>query len=82
MSGIGFVKGKTFVVYPGRMSNSRISGSNQPILKRGLGEWWTVARLFDAIGIKYDVEEDASKTYDYDMTYAAMTYNSLERMFG
>lgn len=81
MSGIGFVKGKSFVVYPGRLNNSSVSSGRQPIIERGLGEWWTISTLLDAVGISYDLVANKDKKYDYDLSYAGMTYNSLERMF-
>lgn len=77
---IGFVKGKTFVVYAGRLSNSRISGEN-PIVNESKVDLWTIKRLFDCLGIDYDVDKDEEVEYTTDLRYSSFSFDKLEAVF-
>lgn len=77
---LGFVDGKTFTVYAGRMNNRRVSGVN-PLLQASKIEFWTVRRLFDLLGIQYDLDRNEEIEYDHDLSYEAFSYDKLERLF-
>jgi hypothetical protein len=77
---IGFVKGKTFVVWAGRLGNSRVSGAN-PIVNESQADLWTVQRLFTAIGVKFDVDRDSEIEYNHDLSYSSFSLDKLEAVF-
>ncbi len=77
---IGFVKGKTFVVYAGRLNNSRVSGVNN-VLNESKVEFWTLEKLFSALGIKYDVDREENTLYDLDLSYESFSFDRLEDLF-
>lgn len=77
---IGFVKNGKFVVYTCRLNDRRVS-KNEAIISRGLSNFWTINKLFDTLQIKYDVDKDPKKVYDYDLTYKGFTFDKLERVF-
>tara|TARA_R110000851_G_scaffold116715_2_gene243091 strand:- start:380 stop:2086 length:1707 start_codon:yes stop_codon:yes gene_type:complete len=78
---LGFVKGTDFIVFQGRMSNSQISGDREAgVVARGTADFWTVNRLFDAIGINYEVDKNEEVLYTNDITYKQFTYNKLEEL--
>ncbi len=77
---IGFVRGKVFVVYAGRLGNSRVSGVN-PIINQSKVNPWTVQRLFKVLGVKFDVDRDAETEYTHDLSYTSFSFDKLEAMF-
>ena len=77
---IGFVRGKTFVVYAGRLSNSRISGIN-PILNESRADFWTVKKLFVTLGIDFDVDMQEEMEYTHDLSYPSFSFDKLEKVF-
>jgi hypothetical protein len=78
---LGFVKGTDFIVFQGRMSNSQISGDREAgVVARGTADFWTVNRLFDAIGINYEVDKNEEVLYTNDITYKQFTYDKLEEL--
>lgn len=78
---IGFVKGKTFIVYLGRLSQSRVSSNGKnPMVTKGLSYKWTINNLFDKLGICYDTERSDIK-YDHDLNYSNFSYDKLEKLF-
>ncbi len=77
---LGFVKGKTFVVYAGRLNDRNISGAN-PILAESEADFWTLESLFKALNIQYDVDRQEDLVYDHDLTYNAFSYDKLEEVF-
>ena len=76
---IGFVRGKVFVVYAGRLSNQRISGDN-PIVNESKVNPWTLPRLFRVLGIKFDVDRQDDMEYNYDLTYEGFSFDKLEKI--
>jgi len=81
MSVIGFLKDDKFVVYAGRLSNSRVSGGKHPVIDKGLGALWTVSDVLDAIGVSYDMTPKPGVTYDHDLRYTSFSLDKLETMF-
>lgn len=77
---IGFVKGKTFVVYTGRLNQSRVSGET-PILNEMKADLWTVQRLFNILGVAFDVDKQDEVEYNYDLTYGGFSLDKLEDLF-
>ncbi len=77
---IGFVKGKTFTVYAGRLGNKIVS-SESPIIGELLDTPWTVRMLFLALGMKFDLDRQANVVYDHDLSYSSFSYDKLENMF-
>ena len=79
---IGFVRDGKFVVFSCRLNNRRANfGGNASLIARGLAGNWTINRLFDVLDIKYDIDKDLKKVYDYDLTYEKYTSDSLEEIF-
>lgn len=79
---IGFLKDNTYVVYSGKLSNSRVSKGKHPIIDRGLGTLWTVNDLLTAVGVAYDVIPAVGVVYDHDLTYSGFTPDKLEALLG
>lgn len=77
---LGFTQGSDFVVYQGRMTNNRVSGGRQPIVERGMAQWWTVNDLFDALDIDYSLDREAETCYDHDLSYNGVSYDKLEKL--
>ena len=77
---IGFVKGKTFVVYSGRLSNKRVSGVN-PIINEMAVDPWTIQKLFSALNVNFDVDRQDEIEYDHDLSYEAFSFDKLEELF-
>jgi hypothetical protein len=79
---IGFVRNGKFVVYALRTSNARISGGQitKRLIAKALAPAWTVQRLFDTLGIKYDGKPSGRMSYDYDLTYGGFSVDKLENM--
>lgn len=75
---LGFVKNKSFVVYPFRLSNKSVSTEN-PVLTKAKGDFWTVNELFTVLGINYDTEDKGVK-YDHELSYNSMSYDKLEAL--
>lgn len=78
---IGFLRGDRFVIYSGRVGSSRVSSGNAPIVNRGLSDLWTVRRLFDAIGVRYDTQPRSRVRYTHDLRYGSFSLDKLERVF-
>lgn len=77
---IGFVKGKTFVIYAGRLNKKRVSGDN-PIVNESRADFWTIQQLFSAIGVMFDVDKDEGLEYNYDLSYSSFSFDKLEDVF-
>jgi hypothetical protein len=79
---VGFVRGKDFVIYNGRTTNKRVSGSNGSamLVQRGLADFWTIKKLFDHIGVSYDKTRTDKKEYDHDLSYDKFSYGKLETL--
>lgn len=77
---IGFVKGKTFVVYAGRLNNKQVSGDN-PIVNESRADFWTIQRLFSALGVDFDVDKQDELVYDHDLSYSSFSFDKLEAVF-
>ena len=77
---IGFVKGRTFTVYAGRLNDRIVSGKN-PIQVEGETNLWTLPSLFHALGLSYDLDRQEDLVYDYDLTYSSFSYDKLEAVF-
>ncbi len=77
---LGFVKGKTFTVYGGRMNNKIVSGAN-PTLRAMEVRLWTVQDLFGRLQINYDVDKQDEVEYDHDLSYSSFSYDALEALF-
>lgn len=76
---VGFVRGTEFVVYAGRLGNSRVlQGGKNPMVARGMTNFWTVDTLFDELGIRYDVDKKVAARYDYALPYSNFSLNRLE----
>lgn len=78
---IGFLKDDSFIIYSGRLSNSRITTGKHPVIDKGLGKLWTINDLFNEFGIKYDTVARKDVDYDYNLTYSSFTIDRLEEMF-
>lgn len=78
---IGFLKDNKFVVYSGRLNESRVSQGKHPVIDKGLGNLWTVNDLFDDCGIKYDTTPQKDVVYDFDLSYNGFSLNKLEELF-
>ena len=78
---VGFVKNNEFTVFAGRTSKSSVStGGVDPVVTRGMSEFWNVNDLFDMIGIDYDVDKSSEKVYAYDLTYEGFTFDKIEEL--
>jgi hypothetical protein len=79
---IGFVNDNKFVVYQGRLNDTRWSVDNKAsaVVARGTSKFWTVSQLLDAVGIAYDLDRVDNVDYDHDMTYAGFSYDRLENL--
>lgn len=80
---IGFVRNGKFVVYALRLSNTRVSGGEvtKRLVAKALAPAWTIQRLFDEVGIKYDTTAvRLDNKYDYDLTYSSFSVDKLEGM--
>lgn len=76
---VGFVREKEFVFYTGRLNNKAVSTQGKdPMVARGMADLWTVNKLFDAIGIEYDVTRSDDAVYDYELGYDRFSYDKLE----
>lgn len=78
---LGFIRGDRFVIYSGRLGGSRVSHGQQPMVARGLADMWTISRLFEAIGIAFDVEPQIGVSYTHDLRYGTFSLDKLERVF-
>lgn len=77
---IGFVKGKTFIVWAGRLGNSNVSSTN-PIVNESRAELWTLQRLFSAVGVKFAIDRDTKVKYNHDLSYSSFSFDKLEDIF-
>ncbi len=77
---IGFVKGKTFVVYAGRLNHNRVSGAS-PIVNESRANFWTLQRLFNALDVKFDVDRQEDVVYNHDLSYSSFSFDKLEAVF-
>ena len=77
---IGFVRGKTFVVWAGRLGGSHVSGAN-PIVNESRADFWTVSRLLAFYNLKFDVDRDAEVEYNHDLSYSSFSFDKLENLF-
>lgn len=77
---IGFIHNRNFIVYSGRLNNSRISGKKKAILMKSTCNFWTVRRLFEALYINYSLDIDTETSYDTDLRYEGFSYDKLEAL--
>lgn len=78
---LGFVRGKQFTVFQGRISDSMVSGEQErSVVARGMADFWTINRLFDVLGVNYSLDNDPEIVYDYDMRYNRISYDKLEKL--
>lgn len=77
---LGFVRGKTFVIYGGRLGNRIVSGKN-PTLQMIDVPMWTTSELLAKLGIDFDVDMDINKEYDHDLSYDQFSFDKLEDLF-
>jgi len=79
---VGFVKGDKFVFWQGRWGGSSVSrgGKQNPVVARGMADFWTVTDLLNHLKIDYDVDRDEDTVYDYDLTYGGFSYDKLENL--
>lgn len=75
----GFVNGKTFTVFSGRLGNSRVSGPN-PIVRRGMAKFWTIQELLSTLNISFDTKHNKDIDYDIDLRYDSFTFDKLEQV--
>ncbi|MDE1830230.1 MAG: hypothetical protein KGI25_07905 [Thaumarchaeota archaeon] len=78
---IGFLKDDSFIIYSGRLSNSRVTVGKHPVIDKGLGKLWTIVDLLNEFGIKYDTIAKQKVVYDYDLSYHTFSFDKLEKMF-
>jgi hypothetical protein len=77
---IGFLKDDAFVVYGGRLSNSRVSTGKHPVIDKGLGTLWTVKALLKASGVEFDTTPQPQVVYDHDLRYESFSLDKLESL--
>jgi len=78
---IGFVRGTDFVIYTGRLGSNRVIGSGRnPMVARGMANFWTVNALFDKLKIEYAVDKDEKIDYDYELGYEGFSLDKLEEL--
>lgn len=77
---LGFVKGKTFVVWGGRIGERLVSDMNPSILAMK-PDYWTVNRLLTKLDIDFDVDKQDGVRYDHDMSYEGFSLDKLENLF-
>lgn len=76
---IGFVRGKQFIVYTGRLNDRIANFGNNPIVKKATVNAWTIKTLFDAVGVKYCYETE--NVADHDLSYSSFSFDKLEKLF-
>lgn len=75
---VGFVQGKMFTLFYGRMNESHVSSArNKVMIQKALSMKWTLKTLLDHFSIAY--VEQAEKP-DYDLSYASFTFDKLEAL--
>lgn len=73
---LGFVKSGKFTVYAVRMNSNHISTpKDKAIVSKGVADFWTVQRLLDTLGIKYQFDGEGE-----DLRYQSFTYDKLEKL--
>lgn len=79
---IGTVVNNEFVVYGGRVNDSRVSGGSQErvLVNRGKAYYYTVKVLFDLLQIKYDDVAETGVDYDHNLQYNQFTLDKLETL--
>lgn len=78
---IGFVEGTKFKVYQTKLNDRAANfGERSAVLNRATADMWTVRKLFDRLGIAYDVAADSNKAYDFDLTYSNFSVDKLESL--
>jgi len=76
---VGFVRGTDFVIYTGRLGNNRVIGSGKnPMVARGMTNFWTVNDLFNELDIDYDVDRNEETDYIYELGYESFSFDKLE----
>jgi len=81
---LGFVNGKKFIVYNGRVLNVHTSGNTdylQVFASKALADSWTISTLLDALNIDYDLDADKNVAYDHNLSYPVFSYDKLEALF-
>jgi hypothetical protein len=77
---IGFVNGKEYTVFLGRLNESRASfNTGAIILAKAKSYYWTVTKLLDEFDIAWTSEE--LKKPDHNLSYEGFTFEKLEQMF-
>lgn len=80
---IGFVRGNEYVVYYSRLNNGYISSGDTKsmvAIEKGMIDFWTINKLFEALDINFDVKVKKEKTYTHDLTYENFSFDKLETM--
>ena len=76
---LGFIQGKDFIVYQGRLNDKVANfGEKNPLIEKSAMNQWTVKRLFETIGVNYLV--DTIEDMDYNLSYNSFTYDKLEEL--
>ena len=76
---LGFVQGREFTVWSGRLNNRQVSGESESRLANFDTSYWTINQLLDSIGVTYATDSDGGK-YDHDLSYAGFSLDKLEAM--
>lgn len=79
---VGILNGDSFIIYAGRLNESRVSAGMHPVLDKGFCPMWTVKNLLNSIGVKYDTEPVKDMVYAHDLRYMGFTQDKLETMLG
>lgn len=76
---IGFVDGRTFTVFLGRLGQRRASFDvNTLVIKKGKSYAWTVKKLMGYCGLPW---REAAIDADHDLSYSGFTFDKLEALF-
>lgn len=78
---IGFVQGKEFVVYAGRLNNKIANFGNNPIVQKSTVDIWTVKRLLNVLDIPFTTSVSDGIRPDYDLSYENFSFDKLESLF-
>jgi hypothetical protein len=80
---IGFVDGREFTVFLGRLSQRRTTFDTDTIvIRKGKSYVWSVKKLLNACGISWHSTLSSLSRPDYDLSYSNFTFDKLEELFG
>jgi hypothetical protein len=78
---IGFVENKKFKVFQGKLNDRHANfDEGSPVINRATVDLWTVRRLFDQLGISYDVQAQAGTDYEFNLEYSGFSLDKLEQL--